>query len=87
MLGSALQLEWRYAPSADAVPPAPEVLRELLGLAAGGYPRALRARLEELRHEAPRHAAWVDAVLPLIDTDPEELNDRLARLLLDPRRS
>lgn len=85
-LGRALGLHWRYAPSTDVTPPAPEVLRELLALSAGGYPRALRARLEELTCEAPRYAAWIDTLLALMDNAPEQTNERLAEQLIAARR-
>jgi signal transduction histidine kinase len=86
VLGRALGLHWRHAPGGPAAPPSSEVLRELLALSAGGYPRALRARLEELRHAAPRHAAWIDHLLALLDSAPEQANERLAQQLIDARQ-
>ncbi|MDB5888865.1 MAG: hybrid sensor histidine kinase/response regulator [Rhodocyclales bacterium] len=64
-------------------PPPHDVLRELLALSAGGYPRALRARFSELQEEAPQCTAWIARLLPLIEHDMREFNARLTQALND----
>lgn len=79
-----LSLEWLHAehPAEPAlIPPCPEVLRELLALAAGRFPRALRARLEELAEDAPELQPWVARSLPLIGEDCRALTERLGQEL------
>lgn len=83
---SALGIEWLHAAPAAApriVPPGPDVLRELLALAAGGYPRALRARLEELGNDSPDLAPWAARCLALIGTDDAALTATLSQTLQD----
>ncbi|WP_216661768.1 ATP-binding protein [Niveibacterium sp. COAC-50] len=83
---SALGIEWLHAAPAAAprlVPPGPDVLRELLALAAGGYPRALRARLEELGDDSPDLAPWAARSLALIGTDDAALTATLSQTLQD----
>ncbi len=62
-------------------PPPHDVLRELLALSAGGYPRALRARFAELQEESPQCEAWIARLLPLIEHDMREFNARLTQAL------
>jgi signal transduction histidine kinase/DNA-binding NarL/FixJ family response regulator len=63
--------------------PPRDVLRELLALSAGGYPRALRARFTELQDESPECEAWIARLLPLIEHDIREFNARLTQALND----
>lgn len=81
----ALGLHWlrEASPPAPLEAPPEEVLRELLGLAAGGFPRALRARLEEVAAEWPRSATWVARVQQQGGGDLAALKERLSRALLD----
>ena len=63
--------------------PPRDVLRELLALSAGGYPRALRARFAELQEDAPQCAAWIARMLPLFEHDIREFNARLTQSIND----
>ncbi len=79
-------LQWiresaEHPPVAALVPPPEEVLRELLELSAGGFQRALRARLEELGKEHPKHVLWIARLMPLVDEDRAALNERLVNAL------
>jgi len=62
-------------------PPPRDVLRELLALSAGGYPRALRARFAELQEDSPQCEAWIARLLPLIEHDIHEFNARLTQAI------
>jgi signal transduction histidine kinase/DNA-binding NarL/FixJ family response regulator len=73
------------AERADAAPPSAQVVRELLALAAGGYPKALRARLAELSQESAASAAWVAHLAPLVETDAPSLKALLVETLRDTR--
>jgi hypothetical protein len=73
------------AERADAAPPSAQVVRELLALAAGGYPKALRARLAELSQESAASAAWVAHLAPLVETDAPGLKALLVETLRDTR--
>ena len=83
-IGAALGLRWtttdRRVEAPLAAMPAPEALRELLALSAGGYPRALEARLAELAHESGAVAAWVDGITPLV-RDRRAMNAMLSEAL------
>ena len=83
-LGAALGLRWtitdRRAEAPLAATPAPEALRELLALSAGGYPRALEARLAELALESGAVAAWVQGIAPLVQ-DRHAMNALLSEAL------
>ncbi len=75
-----LHLSWlRQDPagSTSQALPSEEVLRELLALAAGGFFRALRARLLELGHDNPELTAWIHHLLVLLERDPHMLKERL----------
>ncbi|MFT3799699.1 MAG: ATP-binding protein [Burkholderiaceae bacterium] len=61
--------------------PASEDLRELLELASGAYPRALRARIAELRAEQPSLATWLDALTAMLDGPNDALCRHLATAL------
>jgi CheY-like chemotaxis protein len=69
----------------DAAPPSAQVVRELLALAAGGYPKALRARLAELSQESAASAAWVAHLAPLVESDAPGLKALLVETLRDAR--
>lgn len=69
----------------DARPPSADVLRELLSLAAGGYPNALRARLAELAQESAASAAWVSHLAPLVESTGNELKSALVTALREAR--
>jgi hypothetical protein len=66
-------------------PPA-ETLRELLALSAGGYPKALRARLAEMAQESAATAAWVAQLTPLLESNPAALNAVLIEALREGAR-
>jgi signal transduction histidine kinase/CheY-like chemotaxis protein/purine-cytosine permease-like protein len=100
-VGSCLALDWlRAAPGAaagagpalgtdagtDAAAPSAEAVRELLALAAGGYPRALRARLAELAQESAASAAWVARIASLLESDPKALSAALGQALAETAR-
>ena len=86
-----LNLRWematpeRVAERADASPPSAQVVRELLSLAAGGYPKALRARLAELSQESAASAAWVAHLAPLVESDTSGLKAFLVETLRESR--
>ena len=83
-LQQALELNWVRVPPASAekiLEPTPEILRELLGLSAGKYHRALRARLIELGDEAPELKPWVLSYLLLLDLDDINLTHQLSQAL------
>ena len=61
-------------------PPADE-LRELLGLSAGGYHRALKARLEELAAGSDEYAEWAVRSIGWLWTAPETFSERLIEAL------
>lgn len=86
-----LNLRWemaapeRVAERADASPPSAQVVRELLSLAAGSYPKALRARLAELSQESAASAAWVAHLAPLVESDTSGLKAFLVETLRESR--
>ncbi len=91
-IGACLGLQWRRAatggPDDEPEPAAPsgDAVRELLALSAGGYPRALRARLAELAQESAATAAWVARIASLLESDPGALNAALGQALREPAR-
>lgn len=92
-IAGCLDLKWTKpasdtptGPSEQATPSA-DTLRELLALAAGGYPSALRARLAELSQESAASAAWVSHVAPLLDTDLPALKLALIEALREARHA
>jgi len=93
-IGGCLGLQWRRAagglPAEDESEPAApssDAVRELLALSAGGYPRALRARLAELAQESAATAAWVARIASLLESDPGALNAALSQALREPPRA
>ncbi len=92
-VGACLGLQWRHvvpgAPDDDteAAAPSADSVRELLALAAGGYPRALRARLAELAQESAATAAWVARIASLLESDPQALAAALGQALREPSRA
>ena len=90
-MASCLGLQWEHdLPDAtfapiEAAPPSAEVLRELLSLAAGGYPNALHARLAELAQESAASAAWVSDLAPMVDRDRAGLKSILVTALREAR--
>ncbi len=93
----ALRLQWRraapeaasaaLAEQAQTSPVSPDVARELLALSAGGYPRALRARLDELGEESVAAATWVARLIPLLETDRDRLHAALNDILHERTRA
>jgi len=84
-----LGLTWlRDAPASEwqRQQPDGEVVHELLILAAGGFPQALRARLSELVDENPELSAWVGHCLGLIHADPTQLTEMLCQAQEDHAR-
>jgi signal transduction histidine kinase/CheY-like chemotaxis protein len=91
-IGQCLGLRWHTRDdtvdvddSPGAVPP-PDALRELLSLSAGGFPKALRARLGEIAQESAASAAWVASLDPLLDSNPRALTALLAQALSENHR-
>jgi CheY-like chemotaxis protein len=90
-VGRSLGLRWTTQPEsehealpgqqADALAPPAEMLRELLALSAGGYPKALSARLAEMAQESAATAAWVAQLTPLLEADADALNAVLVEAL------
>ncbi|MEI7445726.1 MAG: ATP-binding protein [Burkholderiales bacterium] len=91
-VGTCLGLDWRRAApgvddDAEGAGPSADAVRELLALAAGGYPRALRARLAELAQESAASAAWVARIASLLESDPQALAAALGQVLREPARA
>lgn len=82
---SALDLKWEHSYQ-DVWHPVSlegETLRELLALAAGGYPHALRARLAELGEESAELGTWTRRCAALVETDMTKLTELLCGMLQD----
>jgi signal transduction histidine kinase/CheY-like chemotaxis protein len=97
-IGACLGLAWRADPATagepagpageeDAAGPSADALRELLALAAGGYPRALRARLAELAQESAASAAWVARMASIAEAEPRRLTAALGQALKESSRA
>jgi signal transduction histidine kinase/ActR/RegA family two-component response regulator len=90
-LRAALGLAWTMQPLADPAAgqpvPAGEVLRELLALAAGGYRRAVVARLAEIAAESPSLRAWATRAGHVLEDDRDAFARWLGEALVDHERA